>query len=410
MDYIVNHPEFKAILNTETVQPEKLSDELKNEPLHSKKILLGMVIIGIELIFFVLAMAYIYYGTVEHLLEGLRSLQLWILLAGLVYGPSLYWLWYLRVEHKQIDIAVARADIAIREDELEVQRTNQYANRYDKAIDKLGSSSVVTRVGAIQLLKNLSRDSEADHIAVMEVLTTYVRDMAAWKEEQQQTLDSYLKQIRFVNAQSIMKPRTDIQTALTSIGHRRSEKQRQYELVRLYRIDLSGSDLRGANLESFHLEGANLEGTHLEEANLQGAYLNRAKLIEARLDEAHLATACLDDAQLQYAYMEGVNLYGASLKKADLEGVHLERAELHGAHMVEANLSDVHLDEANLEAAHLEGAKLTGVFLAETILEGVHLDGARYNSQSVVGMDPTIFPEGFDPKQHGMVDVSEDDE
>ena len=68
--------------------------------------------------------------------------------------------------------------------------------------------------------------------------------------------------------------------------------------------DLSGADLRGANLRGADLRDANLSGANLSDANLRGAYLS--------------------DANLRGAYLRGANLSGANLSDANLRGAYLD--------------------------------------------------------------------------------------
>ena len=78
------------------------------------------------------------------------------------------------------------------------------------------------------------------------------------------------------------------------------------------RADLSGADLRGANLRCANLSGANLRGANLRCANLSGANLSGADLSCADLSRANLS---------------GADLRGANLSRADLRGANLSRAK-----------------------------------------------------------------------------------
>ena len=49
-------------------------------------------------------------------------------------------------------------------------------DRYTKAIEQLGSDKLDVRIGGIYALERIARDSARDHPAVMEVLTTFIRE------------------------------------------------------------------------------------------------------------------------------------------------------------------------------------------------------------------------------------------
>ena len=96
-----------------------------------------------------------------------------------------------------------------------------------------------------------------------------------------------------------------------------------------YKPDLSGADLFRADLAGLALAGANLTGADLLRANLYGADLAGADLTGANLT--------------------GANLYGADLSGADLAGANLTGANLTGADLFRANLYGADLAGANLE-------------------------------------------------------------
>ena len=91
-------------------------------------------------------------------------------------------------------------------------------------------------------------------------------------------------------------------------------------------IDLSGRDLSGLYLRACNLLRANLKGTNLKGTNLHGAYLAWAYLSEATLEGADLGDADLAGAGLEGADLSGANLCGANLTRADLTGVKFAQA------------------------------------------------------------------------------------
>jgi len=179
----------------------------------------------------------------------------------------------------------------------------------------------------------------------MEILTAYVREHAPWKEEEQisqeETLPSETQPTQ--NHQSLPKLAADIQAILTVVG-RRTWTYGQGEDQRL---NLSATDLRGADLWAAHLEGAHLWDVHLEGAVLVDAHLEGADLENAHLEEAHLGDAHLEEAELGRTHLEGADLRAINLEEADRWATHLEGADLRGAH----------LEGAHLWATHLEGAR-----------------------------------------------------
>jgi len=95
---------------------------------------------------------------------------------------------------------------------------------------------------------------------------------------------------------------------------------------------------------------------------------------------------------LQDGSLEGTNWYRANLSGADLKG-----ANLSGADLEEANLGGADFGEANLS-----GADLGKAYLSET----TNLSDAFYTE----GEKGTIFPEGFNPVDRGMILIRYDED
>jgi uncharacterized protein YjbI with pentapeptide repeats len=155
----------------------------------------------------------------------------------------------------------------------------------------------------------------------------------------------------------------------------------------------------------------------LSNANLQGVDFYSIDFSKANLREANLREADLIGANLSEAYLRKANLSGANLSDANLSGANLSGANLSGANLSEANLSGTNLSEANLSGADLSGADLNGANLGGANLGGADLNGAKlqeatYNTKAVqekdvdgrpVTLEPTQWPQGFDPKSAGAI-------
>lgn len=95
----------------------------------------------------------------------------------------------------------------------------------------------------------------------------------------------------------------------------------------LTEFNLTGVNLRDANLKGATLSNVNLSKADLTGANLQGAILNSANLSRTSLTGANLKSASLENADLSYAGLLSANLEGANLK-----GANLQFANFRGAH------------------------------------------------------------------------------
>jgi uncharacterized protein YjbI with pentapeptide repeats len=210
----------------------------------------------------------------------------------------------------QATIDAARADALLT---LETAREAQYADRYSRALEQLGSDAQGIRIGGILALEGLALDSPRNHPTVMEVLTAYIREHAKGRAE-----DDRL-------------PRADVQAALSVVGRRKADND-------IRPIDLNNSDLRGADLT-----GANLTDANLAKVNLTHATLSMVNLTRA-------------------------NLWGADLSATSLTSSILVGAELVGANLADSLLADVNIDFAVLRNANLTDTSFISTDLTKTDL------------------------------------------
>jgi len=231
------------------------------------------------------------------------------------------------------------------EKQAEAFEEGQITERFTRAIDQIGSvnkdgnKNFEVRLGGIYALERIAKDSKKDHMTIMEVLTAYVRRNAPYEEKN--TISSEKSDIPNLPA--------DIQAVLTVIGRRKLSHEKGAD----YRIDLSRTDLRKANLMKANLQGVNLWKANLQEANLMEANLQKAEFMEANLQEAYLLKANLQKADFLKANLQKANFMGANLQEAKLWKANLQKAEF-----MEANLQKAEFMEANLQEANFIGANL----------------------------------------------------
>jgi hypothetical protein len=185
-----------------------------------------------------------------------------------------------------IDAANANAQLT-----LETGREAQYADRYSRALEQLGSDNPDVKIGGIYALEGLALDSPRNHPTVMEVLTAYIREHTKGRSQD----DWYLP--------------SDVQAALTVVGRRKTEHD-------IRPVDLSSTDLRGANLGHANLKGVWLMNAHLRRATLVAANLDEAKLRNADLRSAYFALTSLRAAELSDAQIDESTKFNV----ADLDG------------------------------------------------------------------------------------------
>ena len=173
--------------------------------------------------------------------------------------------------------------------------------RFTRAVEQLGAEKTVkpkdgeeitapnieVRLGAIYALERIARDSERDHVPVMETLCAYIRENA--REEpprdfplsppdvDDDTVEEEVRDTRRATRELMPRnrrqffgeaqpPRADIQ-AVFSVIARRTDRQKEIERESDPPFRL---DLRRANLQSLDLTGVDLRGADLRSGRAGG--------------------------------------------------------------------------------------------------------------------------------------------
>jgi hypothetical protein len=85
-----------------------------------------------------------------------------------------------------------------------------FDERFNRAIDQLGSEKTEPRLGGIYALERIANESEKDYWPIMEILTTYIRENFPFKKN----ID--INSVEYLNEPSEnAKVKTDIQAILT---------------------------------------------------------------------------------------------------------------------------------------------------------------------------------------------------
>lgn len=258
----------------------------------------------------------------------------------------------------------------------------QQIDRLKVAIEHLGNPSVSVRLGGAYELFHLARDAGEFRETALQIICSHIRRTTGEGEYQ--------------------------------AGHQASPSEEIQSLLRLvfvehpthfrgFRVDLTGSYLRGVDLRCAHLRNARFAKANLEKALLDKAKLENADFFGARLCHASLERACLRNAALVEANLQHCKLIGADLsetrlhgadlrdaclgrailREAVLEGTKLCKAVLECADMSHANLKETNLSGASCFKLRLLAAKIVGANLAEAKLEKADLRGSELYHSTV---------------------------
>ena len=310
--------------------------------------LLGLLIIGAFAAAFALLVSTIFGSTSN----GASSLSAGALIVAILGAPFLIW------------------NTVIKQTTVNFQKESHITDRISKAVEQLGAEKTVkklndkgqtvettepnieVRIGGLLSLERIAQDSTRydkgrDHVRVMEILCAYVRENAPASQAEDAPFPSGTKQeeleLKAGNSPfdwfyKQAKPRSDIQLALSILGRRSAEQigiERQHLNRRgeSYRLDLTETNLRRANLEGLNFSYASffkskLEGAYCNDADFRGCNLICAQmtcaagrgldLSHARTDSADFSHAILNEATLLECSMSHTHFVGTQFKGAHL--------------------------------------------------------------------------------------------
>ena len=236
--------------------------------------------------------------------EVVRNLGLLAVgIVGLAFG-----IWRAWTAHLQTITAQDQAATAIRQAEIAEQ--GHLTDRFNMAVEQLGSSEQTVRIGGVYALWRIANDSpERDQQPVWDILCAFVR---------QPPVQRYIDDFEMMPGR-----RNDIQTImnlLSSFDVAMQMANRNY-VLRFDGADLSEIDLRNfilvkASFIRSDLTNAKLDGANLTEGDFVGANLTQASLYDADLTHAKLSGADLTRARIANAIFHETSIYSTNLSSA----------------------------------------------------------------------------------------------
>ena len=218
-----------------------------------------------------------------------------------------------------------------RDEDFKLPEGAQNVERGEWKVADRTKPNLEVRIGAIYALERIAQDSDRDHVQIMEILCTYIRQNSPARsaipvdvEVDGFSVKSWLPEIPI--------PRIDIQTALYVLG-RRNEGQIKIERELDYRFDLTSTNLQRANFQGLNFAAADFTDSYLDASSLEGAEFSdaifkHASMIKCQFSEAKLAGASFFAADLQYAkhprfLLEAKTLMGAILRGTTFHNCHI---------------------------------------------------------------------------------------
>ena len=278
--------------------------------------------------------------------------------------------------------------------------------RYQKAVEMLGDSILVVRLGGIYALHHLAKEDPTQyHIQVMRLFSAFVRHPTA-PSSTDVTQNGIVEISGKHERGARVSIRRDVEDVLRAIGTRTKEEieiesRAGYELV-IYEANLRELGIRDVISFEYDLtiepEFKLSERTKQRRENLSNIHLRRVDMSKADLSFVNMSNTEFRDPNIAGARFENADLSRTSWEGGTLEGTVLSHADLSNARMLETNLSNADLAGADLSGVIFEEVDLSGASLRDANLSGTcfslgNYRGALFSRKGIEQFVPEV--EGF---------------
>jgi uncharacterized protein YjbI with pentapeptide repeats len=151
--------------------------------------------------------------------------------------------------------------------------------------------------------------------------------------------------------------------------------------------DLSGAQLRGADLNHASVSSTNLNGADFSNANLSNAWVGNAKALNANFTKANMASVFLEQSDLSGALFRGADLNHAAMSTTNLADADFSSANLTDTWLGGANISQCNFTNADMSRAWLQGNTVSFSKFYATRLIGANLNGVNLVSSEIYSSD-----------------------
>lgn len=185
---------------------------------------------------------------------------------------------------------------------LHVSQEGQITDRFNKAIDHLGSSTLAIRLGGIYALARIAADSSRDAPTVVEIFASFLRDATA-----------------------VLSPviPADVKAVLNLLG--------SAEWARSTMKDLRGCKFQGLSAERLDLRKSMMDDAVFRDCRLQGARFDGNSLRAVDFGNSYLRDCSFRGCDVTVANFENVSLRNSVFAEAQVFAANLESASLFGA-------------------------------------------------------------------------------
>jgi uncharacterized protein YjbI with pentapeptide repeats len=295
--------------------------------------------------------------------------------------------------------------VRIQGEQIQIQIKQRVDERFNSAINLLGSNETSARTGAIYTLHELALEEEEYRQQIVQILCSHVRSKTSETEYQKTHKE---------------RPSNEIQTTLNLLfkEHKHGLYAQDFAKVTEFpRADLSHAYLVGASFEHAQCQGVNFwhaqcqgadfclaqcQGVNFWHAQCQGADFSLAQCQGADFCFAQCQGASFRGAQCQGADFGHAQCQGVNFSRVRCQGVNFKSTQCQGAYALKKfysqELSSRIGEETKFEVLQLEGE------IAENVIKNIenaekYLSESRYEDlQTIIQDNKSKEPKYGTPK------------
>ncbi len=276
-----------------------------------------------------------YYLYISKFIDTTEKISLTVIVSGIGVITSL-WLFYQRLKEQEKQTDNQR-------EQIEIQINQRVDERFNIAINLLGSGETSARTGVLYALRELAIEEKKYRRQIVQILCSHIRS----KTNETKYQNTYKK-----------LPSNEIQTTIDLL----------FKKDGLYNQGFAKhTDFPKADLSHAYLIGANFNHTQCQMANFNNAQCQRASFSHAQCQGVNFMRAQCQDTffastQLQMASFSHAQCQRASFSHAQCQGVNFMRAQCQAVIFYSTHCQGANFDHAQCQGADFQYVQCQGAY------------------------------------------------
>ncbi len=275
---------------------------------------------------------------------------------------------------------------------INTQITQRVDERFNSAINLLGSSETSARTGAIYALRELAIEEEKYHRQIAQILCSHIRS----KTNEAEYKETHSK-----------RPSNEIQTTIDLLFRKKGlytkkfARAAEFSKANLSHAYLTGADFTNAQCQGVDFKYAQCQWVDFTKAQCQGAVFMLAQCQKADFLSAQCQEADFMEAQCQGAFFIGTKFRKADFRSAQCQGAVFTNAQCQEADFMGAQCQGANFRYAQCQEAKFWRAQCQGVDFTEAQCQDVNFMEAQ--CQGAVALESAQFGQPLDIQIKGEI-------